>query len=121
MFFIEGQLVAKKEVFGSKYGATSGQGLQKAKTVTEAINQSVKLLIRIGKRGARNWRKRSIWHIECSGLRNPTGFEQLTRTSELLSNGSNWHRTEYLLTTPVNNVLRFDTCHRLPFAEARQR
>jgi hypothetical protein len=38
MFFIEGQLVAKKEVFGGKYGATSGQGLQKTETVTEAIN-----------------------------------------------------------------------------------
>jgi hypothetical protein len=31
----------------------------------------VKLLIRIGKMLARNWRKRAIWHIECSGLRNP--------------------------------------------------
>ncbi|MGC1295490.1 MAG: hypothetical protein WA869_10640 [Alloacidobacterium sp.] len=39
MFLIKGQLLAKKEVFGSKYGATSSQGLQKANTVGEAINE----------------------------------------------------------------------------------
>lgn len=39
MFLIKGQLLAKKEVFGSKYGATSAQGLQKANTVGDAINK----------------------------------------------------------------------------------
>jgi hypothetical protein len=39
----------------------------------------------IGKRVARNWRKGTIWHIECSALRTPSGFEQLTKVSEFAS------------------------------------
>jgi hypothetical protein len=85
-------LLAEKEVLGSKYGARRGQGLQKANTVGEAINKD-------REEGCKEREEARDLAQECSGLRNPTGFEQLTRTSELPSNGSNWHRTEYLRTT----------------------
>jgi hypothetical protein len=62
MFLIEGQLLAKKEVFGSKYGATSGQGLLKANTVGEGINKDRE------EGGKELEEARDLAH-ECSGLR----------------------------------------------------